>query len=98
MNDTSRRDEFINKLKSRLDDLNSEIDELEGRARKASGELEEKYREQLEDVRARREELKGKIKELRASGEAQFDKLKLEAEHAWKAFNNSVNYFRSHFK
>ncbi len=98
MNESSRRDEFVAKLKSQLDELNRDIDELEARARKTSGELEKKYQDQLDDVRARREELKNKIKELRTASEARIDKLKLEAEHAWKAFNNSVKYFKSHFK
>jgi len=49
-------------------------------------------------MREKRTEMKNKITELRAASEAQFDRLKLEAEHAWKAFQNSVSYFRSHFK
>lgn len=98
MTEQSRREQFIESLKGRLDDLNSEMDKLEKKAQEASGEAEKKYEAQLEEVRAKREEMKNKLSELRAAGEAQFEKLKLEAEHAWKAFENSVQYFRSHFK
>lgn len=97
MSEPSRRDQFIESLKTRLDELNSEISRLEGRAQEASGQAEETYRQQLEDIREKRAELEQKLGDLRAAGEAQFDKLKLEAEHAWKAFQNSVSYFRSHF-
>jgi len=98
MNESSRREQFIESLKGRLDELNGEIDRLEDRAREASGQAEETYRRQLEEIREKRGELEQKLGDLRAAGEAQFDKLKLEAEHAWKAFQNSVSYFRSHFK
>lgn len=98
MAEQSRRDQFIETLKERLDDLNSEMDKLEKKAAEASGKAEERYEEQLADMREKRAEMQNKLKELRAAGEAQFDRLKLEAEHAWKAFQNSVNYFRSHFQ
>jgi uncharacterized coiled-coil DUF342 family protein len=98
MAEQSRRDQFIETIKNRLDELNNEIDRLEGKAKEASGQAEKKYEEQLEEIRGKRNELKKKLTELRAASEAQFEKLKLEAEHAWKAFQNSVNYFKSHFK
>ena len=98
MAEQSKREQFIEMLKGKLDELNEDMDHLEQRAQKASGDLEKKYEEQLEEMRQKRTEMKQKISELRASSEAQFDRLKLEAEHAWKAFQNSVNYFRSHFK
>jgi uncharacterized coiled-coil DUF342 family protein len=98
MTESSRRDQFIESVKNKLDELNQEIDQLEQKAKKAGGDAEQKYREQLSDVRKKRDELKQKLTELRAASEAQFDKLKLEAEHAWKAFKNSVSYFKSHFK
>lgn len=97
MAEQSKRDQFIETIKNRLDELNNEIDRLESKAKEASGQAEKKYEEQLEEIRGKRNELKKKLTELRAASEAQFEKLKLEAEHAWKAFQNSVNYFKSHF-
>ncbi len=98
MTEQSRREQFIENLKSKLDDLNEDIGRLEKKARDASGKAEKKYEEQLEDVREKRTELKHKLSEVRASSEAQFEKLKLETEHAWKALQNSFSYFKSHFK
>ena len=94
----SKREQFIETLKSQLDDLNSEMDKLEKKAEEASGKAEERYEKQLAEMREKHEEMRHKLGELRAASEAQFDKLKLEAEHAWKAVQNSVEYFRSHFK
>ena len=98
MAEASKRDQFIETVKSKLDELNEEVDRLEQKAKEAGGDAEKKYREQLKDVRNKRDELKRKLNDLRAASEAQFEKLKLEAEHAWKAFQNSVSYFKSHFK
>ncbi len=98
MTEQSKREQFIDSLKGKLDELNEDVERLEKRAQEASGDLEKKYEEQLAEMREKRAEMKHKLDELRAAGEAQFDKLKLEAEHAWKAFQNSVSYFRSHFK
>ena len=98
MAEQSRREQFIETLKSKLDDLNTEMDKLEKKAEDASGKAEERFEEQLAEMREKRDEMKSKLSELRAASEAQFDRLKLEAEHAWKAFQNSVSYFRSHFK
>ncbi len=98
MTEQSKREQFIEMLKGKLDDLNEDMERLEKRAQDASGDLEKKYEEQLAEMREKRTEMKNKITELRAASEAQFDRLKLEAEHTWKAFQNSVSYFRSHFK
>ncbi len=98
MTDTSRREQFIESLKKGLDELNEELARLEQRAGQARGELEKQYQAQLAELREQRAEMKGKLADIRAASEAQFEKLKLEAEHAWKAFRNSVHYFQSHFK
>ena len=98
MNEQSSRDKFIERTKQRLDELNEEIDHLEKRADEVRADSRKKLEEQRKEVQQRRDELEKKLKEVRSASEAQFDKLKLEAEHAWKAFKNSVNYFRSHFK
>ncbi|TVQ41642.1 MAG: hypothetical protein EA370_01470 [Wenzhouxiangella sp.] len=98
MSEQSTREKFIESVKEKLDQLNEEIDRLESKASEASGKAEEKYEEQLAEVRKKQAEMKNKLKELRAAGEAQFERLKLETEHAWKAFQNSFNYFKSHFK
>ncbi|MGY6587967.1 MAG: sll1863 family stress response protein [Wenzhouxiangella sp.] len=98
MVEASRREQFIESLKGRLDDLNSEMEKLEKKAEDASGKVEQRLEEQLADMREKRDQMRNKLAEVRAASEAQFERLKLEAEHAWKAFQNSVNYFRSHFK
>ncbi|MFU8832880.1 MAG: hypothetical protein ACNA7J_12095 [Wenzhouxiangella sp.] len=98
MTDQSKRKQFTESIKARLDEINKEIDHLEERVRDNSGDAAKKYQEQLEAVREKRTEFKDKLEELQSASEAQWEKVKLDVDYAWKAFNNSVNYFRSHFK
>ena len=74
MTEQSRREQFIETIKNKLDELNEDIDRLEAKAKDASGKAEKKYEDQLKDVREKRTELKHKLTEVRASSEAQFEK------------------------
>lgn len=98
MTEKSEREQFIERTKQRLDDLNEEIDRLEKRADEIRGDASEKLQARRKELRERRVDLEKRLKQVRAASEAEWEKLKLEAEHAWKAFQNSFNYFKSHFK
>ncbi len=98
MTEQSKRKQITESIKARLDEINKEIDHLEERVRESSGEVEKKYQEQLKTVREKRTEFTEKLDQLQTAGEAQWEKIKLDVDYAWKAFNNSVNYFRAHFK
>jgi chromosome segregation ATPase len=97
MNDTSRN-EFIDKMKDRLDELDKEIEDLKQEADKFDAEAKKEYENRLHDLREKRRDAKRRIDDLQSAGEEQWQKVKDEAEHAWNALGNSFNYFRSHFK
>lgn len=92
------RNEFIEKMKDRLDDLDENIEELKQKGDKFEGEARKEYENRLHDLREKRREAKRKMDEVRAAGEEKWQQFKDEAEHAWKALGNSFNYFKSHFK
>ncbi len=92
------RDEAVKKLKAKLDEWNAQMDELEKDGMELSSEVKAKYEAQLKEVRKHSDAVKAKIEELVASGEGAWEDAKGEAEHAWKAFVQSVNYFKSQFK
>ncbi|MDZ7788962.1 MAG: hypothetical protein U5L08_00420 [Xanthomonadales bacterium] len=92
------RKAFIERLKSRLDELDEKIEEFEGRAEEVGSKTREEYHERLAELRGRRKDLANKLDEVRAASELQWNKLKREAEHTWDALQNSFNYFKSHFK
>lgn len=97
MTDT-KPNEFIGKMKDRLVDLDKKIDELKEDASKLEGEAKKEYENRLHDLREKRREANRKIDDLRSASEENWQRLKDETEHAWKALGNSFNYFKSHFK
>lgn len=92
------RNEFISRIKTRLDDLDREIEDLKAKAERFEAESRKEYENRLHDLRSRRRELDRKLDDLRSAGEEKWQQLKDETEHAWKALGNSFNYFKSHFK
>jgi TolA-binding protein len=94
----SNRNEFIAKMKDQLDQLDQEIEELKREADKFDAEAKKEYENRLHDLREKRRDAQRTIDDLQSAGEEQWQKVKDEAEHAWKALGNSFNYFKSHFK
>lgn len=92
------RDEFVQKLKDQLDELNGEVDKLEARYDAAESDVRERYREQLADAKTQRARAEKKLQEVRAAGEDAWEDLKGDAEYTWKAFRDSVSYFKSRFR
>lgn len=92
------RNEFIDKMKSRLDDLDDKIEDLKKRGDKFEGEAKKEYENRLHDLREKRREAKRKLDDIQSAGEEKWQQFKDEAEHAWTALGNSFNYFKSHFK
>lgn len=97
MSDSSRK-EFIEKLKHQLDDIDAHMDRIERRADELEGETRKEYEKRLNDLREDRRKAQRRIDEARAAGEERWQEIKDDAEHAWKALGNSINYFKSHFK
>lgn len=52
----------------------------------------------MNEAKAQRDCAEAKLMELRGAGENAWEALKDDAEATRKAFKNSVNYFKSHFK
>ncbi|MFU8877365.1 MAG: hypothetical protein ACNA7E_04425 [Wenzhouxiangellaceae bacterium] len=94
----ANRNEFISRMKDRLDELDKEIDKLKGEAGKFEAKAQKEYENRLHDLREKRREAKRRIDDLQSAGDEKWQQLKDETEHAWKALGNSFNYFKSHFK
>ncbi|MEZ5582572.1 MAG: hypothetical protein R3F37_07250 [Candidatus Competibacteraceae bacterium] len=91
----TKRDEYIEKMKSALDNLNAQAHELEKKMQEAKGDAAEKYHEQLNKMKAQRQASQDRLTELQQAGEDKWEELKDQIEHTWKVFQDSVNYFKS---
>ncbi len=92
------RDEYVAKMKKRLDKWNAEMDALEAKALKTQEEAKAKYQEQIIALRAKRQEGEEKLKALQSATEDSWEQLKAETENVWDALKDSVQTFKSHFK
>ena len=82
--------EYINKMTTRLKELESEISELEKIADKAIAEVKAEYHQQIEDLFLKKEELQNKVSKIsEASGNA-WEDMKAGAELSWEVFQDSV--------
>jgi predicted nucleic acid-binding Zn-ribbon protein len=91
----SKREEYVEKMKIRLDEWNDEIDRLEAKLAEASEETKSSLQPYIEKARESRDRVVAKLGDLKQAGEASFDSTRDEIEHIWKTFKQSVNYFKS---
>jgi predicted nucleic acid-binding Zn-ribbon protein len=89
------RDEYVTKMKARLDEWNDEIDRLEAKLSEASDETRKRLEPYLEKARESRDQVVAKFGEVKDAGEASFEAKVDQVEHVWKTFKQSVNYFKS---
>ena len=92
------KDEYVEKMKKRLDKWSAEMDVLEEKALKTQEDAKSKYQEQLVVLRAKRKEGEEKLEALKSSTEDSWEQLKAETENVWEAFKDSANAFKAHFK
>jgi len=92
------KDEYVEKMKKRLDKWSAEMDVLEEKALKTQEDAKSKYQEQLVVLRAKRKEGEEKLDALKSSTEDSWEQLKAETENVWEAFKDSVQAFKAHFK
>lgn len=93
----SKRDEYVEKLKHKLDDWNEDIDELEAKADHVKADMKEKYQEELKVVHQQRETVKQKANELIESGEEAWEELRTGVEDAWHKLTEAIDRAHSKF-
>lgn len=94
----AKRDEFIRKMKNRLDEWNVEIDTLEEKIRKIKTDVKDTYQAQIDELRRKRREGDRKLEQIRTAGEGTWAHLKAESEHAWNAMKDALEVFKAHYR
>jgi len=91
----SKRDEYIEKMKLQLDELDAKMDKLEAKAKVAKEDMRAKYKEEMVLLREKSRVAKGKLQEVKAAGEDKWDSVVTEMEKVRDAVIHSYNYFKS---
>ena len=92
------RDEYVQKLKTQLDEWNSEITKWEEKTRSAQTKMKADYEKQLKAFRSHRDEAMTQLRQVQsASGEAWMDTMR-GADEAWARLRDAFTKARSHFE
>ena len=95
---STQRDEFINKLKAQIDELNAQMSEFESKAEVVGDQAVSEFDAQMDKLREQAKEMQLKMGELQASSEDTWDRMLEETRKVRDAFIHSVNYFKSQMK
>jgi prefoldin subunit 5 len=95
---TTQRDEFIEKMKKQLDDINKQMKDYEKEAEEAGEKAAAEYDAQVDKLREHGKQLQAKLDEMRLASEDSWDRMMEEARKIRDAFIHSLNYFRSQLK
>ena len=91
----SKRDDYIEKMKLQLDELNAKMSRVELKAKEAKEDARDKYREEMDKLRAQSKIAVAKLDEIKAAGEDTWETMVTEMEKVRDAFKHSFNYFKS---
>ena len=84
------RDEYVAKLKSRLDAWNADVERWEAQAKKAKADAKERYAKELDVLKAQRELARYNLKLLESASASAWAELRRGADEAWDRMQASV--------
>lgn len=94
----TERNEFVERLKARIDEWNAEISKMEAQARKARADSQAQYEENLQKLRRQRDEARDKITELQQASDAAWDDVRKGAEEMWADMEETFRKAWSRFQ
>lgn len=92
------REEYVQKLKSQLDEWNAEAGKWEAKAKEAQSHMKAEYEKQLATLNARRDEALEQMRRLQAASTDAWQDVMRGADEAWKNMHEAFNKARSHFE
>lgn len=89
------RHEYLQKLKSKLDEWDREIDTLEHRLGDMKGEAEQRARLALDDLKLTRQQLTQRVDELLDTTDDAWQRIRLSVESAWDNVKSGLSAARA---
>jgi lipid II:glycine glycyltransferase (peptidoglycan interpeptide bridge formation enzyme) len=93
----SDRDEYVQKLKTQLDQWNAEAAKWEAKAKTAQETMKQEYEKQLGALNSRRDEALYQMKLLQGASTDAWQDMMRGADEAWKNMHEAFNRAKSHF-
>jgi hypothetical protein len=94
----TKRDEFVNGLKSRLHGMTDQIAKIEERVKKVVPGSRDRLRARIQYLKDKRDTALTKLQDVKTSGVEAWEGLKSGAEYTVNALNNALTKTLSHFK
>ncbi|HYY60636.1 MAG TPA: hypothetical protein VE756_04520 [Burkholderiales bacterium] len=91
------RDEYIQKLKSQIDQWNAQAKDWEAKARQASATMRAEYEKQLEQYRARRDAALAEMRRLQAASADAWQQMMQGMDSAMKSMHEAFERARKSF-
>lgn len=92
------RDEYVQKLKTQIDQWNAEVSKWEAKAKDSQAHLKDEYEKQLGNVRGKRDEALYQMKLMQNASLDAWQDMMRGADDAWKNMQDAFNKARSHFE
>ncbi len=92
------RDQYVEKMKAKLDELNLEIKKLEAKAQGAKADAQIKYSDEIETIKKNRDDAAEKLKEMQSAGGEAWKDLKIGFDASWSILEDAFKSAKSRFK
>lgn len=92
------REEYIQKMKAKIEEISAEMSRLEAKAKGAEADLRIKYRDEINRMAELRQEAKHKLAEFRQAGDGAWQDLKIGLRGAWDILDEAVKSATERFK
>jgi uncharacterized coiled-coil DUF342 family protein len=92
------REEYMQKLKVKLDEWDAEIDALQARAEVAQADARARYLKQMQEMRETRNEAMAKYQEMQDAAGDVWRSMGEAAEKTWQAWLDAFDQTRERFR
>jgi len=93
-----KRDEYIAKLKTQLDQWNAEMAKWEGQAAQAQASMRAEYEKQLAAIHQHQDKAKEQLRKVQAASGDAWMELTRGADEAWAAMRKAFENANAQFK
>ena len=94
----TKREEYIAKLKTQLDQWNAEMAKWENQAKQAQASMRAEYEKQLVAIRQRQDQAKEQLRKVQAASGDAWVELTRGADEAWAAMRKAFEKASAQFK